>query len=127
MIHVSDLSGAMRDNARLNPGYPVLMSRPRPALFAIFVLLSAVSAAPAEESRRDQDEARAAVKSGAILPLEDIVAGLRDRIPGEIVKVKLEREHGVWVYEFRVVDRQGRLREVTVDAATGAVMDAGDE
>jgi hypothetical protein len=80
-----------------------------------------------EESRRDQDEAQAAVKSGAIRPLEDIVAGLRVRMPGEIVKIKLEREHGLWVYEFRVLDPRGRLREVTVNASTGAVMDAGDD
>jgi uncharacterized membrane protein YkoI len=103
------------------------MSRLRIASLAISVLLAAASAAPADESRRDQDDARAAVKSGAIRPLEDIVAGLRDRIPGEIVKIKLEREHGRWVYEFRVLESQGRLREVTVDAATGAVTDAGDE
>ncbi|WP_294541398.1 PepSY domain-containing protein [uncultured Rhodoblastus sp.] len=102
------------------------MSRSPPALLALCLLLFA-AAAPADESRRDQDEAQAAVKSGAIRPLEDIVAGLRLRMPGEIVKIKLEREHGLWVYEFRVLDSRGRLREVTVDAATGAIMDAGDD
>lgn len=103
------------------------MSRLHPALVALSVLLSAASPALADESRRDQDEAREAVERGAIRPLEEILAKLRDRYPGEIVKIKLEREHGLWVYEFRLLDPRGRLREITVDAATGAVTEAGDD
>jgi uncharacterized membrane protein YkoI len=103
------------------------MSRLHPALVALSVLLCAASPARADESRRDQDEAREAVERGAIRPLEEILAKLRDRFPGEIVKIKLEREHGVWVYEFRLLDPRGRLREITVDAATGAVTEAGDD
>ena len=54
--------------------------------------------------------------------------GFKGRLSGEIVKVKLERERGAWVYEFRVViDPQGHWREIAVDAATGAITDAGDD
>jgi uncharacterized membrane protein YkoI len=127
VIHVSDLSGGMRDNPALNLGYHDPMSRLHPALVALSVLLCAASPALADESRRDQDEAREAVERGAIRPLEEILAKLRDRFPGEIVKIKLEREHGLWVYEFRLLDPRGRLREITVDAATGAVTEAGDD
>jgi uncharacterized membrane protein YkoI len=103
------------------------MSCLRHALIAFTVLLSALSPALADESRRDQDEAREAVQHGAIRPLDEILAKLRDRFPGEIVKVKLEREHGIWIYEFRLLDPQGRLREISVDAATGAVKESGED
>jgi uncharacterized membrane protein YkoI len=103
------------------------MSWLRHALVALSVLLSAAPPALADESRRDQDEAREAVERGAIRPLEEILAKLRERFPGEIVKIKLEREHGLWVYEFRLLDPQGRLREIAVDAATGAVQQPGDD
>jgi uncharacterized membrane protein YkoI len=103
------------------------MSRLRHALVALSILLSAASPALADESRRDQDEAREAVERGAIRPLEEILAKLRERFPGEVVKVKLEREHGLWVYEFRLLDPRGRLREITVDAATGAVTEPGED
>ncbi|MDI9848796.1 PepSY domain-containing protein [Rhodoblastus sp. 17X3] len=103
------------------------MSWPRPALIALAVLLAAASPARADESRSDQDEAREAVERGAIRPLEEILAKLRERFPGEIVKIKLEREHGIWVYEFRLLEPQGRLREITVDAATGAVNEPGGD
>jgi uncharacterized membrane protein YkoI len=35
--------------------------------------------------------------------------------------VRLEREAGVWLYEFRVVDEKGRLFEIHVDARSGEV------
>jgi uncharacterized membrane protein YkoI len=103
------------------------MSRLSHALVALSILLSTASPALADESRRDQDEAREAVERGAIRPLEEILAKLRERFPSEVVKVKLEREHGLWVYEFRLLDPRGRLREITVDAATGAVTESGED
>jgi uncharacterized membrane protein YkoI len=103
------------------------MSRAIPVLAALGLCLFAAGPVAADGDRRDQDEARAAVESGSILPLETILARLKGRLPGEIVKVKLERERGVWIYEFRLVDPQGRLREIAVDAATGAVTDVGED
>ena len=35
--------------------------------------------------------------------------------------MKLEHEGGAWVYEFRVVDANGRLFEIYVDARSGGV------
>lgn len=117
----------MGDNPPLNIGSSLRMSNLRHALVALSILLAAASPARADESRRDQDEAREAVEHGDIRPLDEILARLRDRFPGEVVKVKLEREHDKWVYEFRVIDSQGRLREISVNAASGAIEDAGDD
>jgi uncharacterized membrane protein YkoI len=77
--------------------------------------------------RIEHDEARAALESGAIRPLEQILARVRESLPGEIVKVRLERESGRWQYEFRVIDRKGRLREIALDAATGSTIRIEDE
>jgi uncharacterized membrane protein YkoI len=96
-------------------------------LFSLSLFLAAPVPAAADDDRHDQDDARAAVESGAILPLETILARLKGRLSGEIVRVKLDRERGVWVYEFRVIDPQGHWREIAVDAATGAITDAGGD
>ena len=96
------------------------------ALVAPILLLAVVSSA-AEGARRDHDEAREAVERHDIRPLDEILARLRDKTPGEIVKVTLARERGVWLYEFRVIDRKGHVRHVEVDAASGMVMDAGED
>lgn len=82
-------------------------------------VLAACGVAPA--SARDHDEARAAVEAGEIRPLAEILAIVRDKLPGEVARVKLERKDGRWLYEFRVVGSKGRLFEVYVDARSGDI------
>jgi uncharacterized membrane protein YkoI len=71
--------------------------------------------------RRDHDEARFAVEHGEIKPLAELLAIVRDKLPGEITGVELERKHEQWLYEFRVIDKAGRLFEVYVDAQSGDI------
>ena len=88
------------------------------------VLLSALAmfaAAARADDDRDHDLARRAVERGEIKPLADILRTVRERFPGEIANVKLEREHGRLTYEFRIVGAKGRLLEAHVDAATGEI------
>ena len=70
---------------------------------------------------RDHDLVRRAVERGEIRPLSEILKEVRDKLPGEITGVEAERKNGRWRYEFRVVDRKGRLFEVYVDAQTGEI------
>lgn len=70
---------------------------------------------------RDHDEARRAVEAGQARPLNEILDIVRGKLPGEIIRVKFERQNGEWMYEFRLVDRSGRLFEVYVDARTGEI------
>lgn len=44
------------------------------------------------------------------------------RVPGQIVKVELERENGVWVYEVEIITPQGVKYEVEVDINTGNIV-----
>ncbi len=86
-------------------------------------LLSAlmVFAAARADDDRDHDVARRAVERGEIKSLAEILQAVRDKLPGEVTSVKLERERGRLVYEFRVVGARGRLLEVYVDAASGEI------
>lgn len=70
---------------------------------------------------RDHDEARHAVEAGEIRPLAEILNVVRGKLPGEVVRVKLERKTGHWVYEFRVVNGEGRVFEVYVNARSGDI------
>jgi uncharacterized membrane protein YkoI len=75
--------------------------------------------APAEP--RDHDDARRAVERGEMRPLAEILAKLRGKLPGDIIRVEVEHENGEWQYELRTVDAQGRLFEVLVDGRTGEI------
>jgi uncharacterized membrane protein YkoI len=78
-------------------------------------------------SEHDQDRAKRARERGEIRPLEEIMPILHREAPGEVARIELERERGAWIYEFKVIDRAGRLREIKIDAATGRVVAAEGE
>ncbi|MBS0245164.1 MAG: PepSY domain-containing protein [Proteobacteria bacterium] len=94
-------------------------------LTAAFVATALVVAAPLAHGRdrddRQRDEVRRAVEAGEIRSLADIIAGVRDKLPGEVAGVEIEREDGHWIYEFRVIDGSGHLFEVYIDARTGTI------
>ncbi|MEJ2378634.1 MAG: PepSY domain-containing protein [Pseudolabrys sp.] len=76
---------------------------------------------------RERDAVRQAVQRGEIHSLSDILAAIRGKLPGEIAGVEIERKHGRWLYEFRVVDEKGRLFEVYVDAKTATIEQTKEE
>jgi uncharacterized membrane protein YkoI len=94
------------------------------------VILAGVSdvALPGDTGRQWEDDdhaydrARRAVDLGETLPIVVLLERLKARVTGEVVGVEFEREDGQWIYEFKVIDRRGRLLEVYVDAQTGEVL-----
>lgn len=90
------------------------------------LLLTLPGLAPADE---DHTRAREAVRRGEILSL----AVLLDRLklaPGErLLEAELERDDGRWIYELELISADGEVREIEVDAATGALLtdDEDDE
>jgi uncharacterized membrane protein YkoI len=74
------------------------------------------------QARRDHERARAALARGEILPLTKILAIAAARAPGDVIKVELEEDKGRLIYEVRVLSKDGRVREVEVNARTGEVL-----
>jgi uncharacterized membrane protein YkoI len=70
------------------------------------------------EYEHDHDRALQALKCGEVQPLEKVLAAIRSSIDGTIVRTKLERKRGVWVYKLKVLGRDGRMRQINVDAKT---------
>ncbi len=85
------------------------------------VALTVLPATAARADGHEQDELHQAVQRGEIRSLADILAAIRDQLPGEVAGVEMERKNGRWIYEFRVVDGRGRLFEVRVDARNAAI------
>jgi len=75
-----------------------------------------------EDDDHAYDRARRAVDRGEARPIAELLKRLKTQVPGEVVGVEFEREHGRWVYEFKIIDSGGRLLEVYVDAQTGTVL-----
>lgn len=100
-----------------------------------FLILAAIALAlapVAAEARRsgregDHDEARQAVARGEAMSLSQILPLALRAVPGEVLEVELEREDGILVYEIEILARDGRVRQVELNARTGAVLDVEDD
>ncbi|MEO8544133.1 MAG: PepSY domain-containing protein [Burkholderiaceae bacterium] len=70
----------------------------------------------------DHDRARAALQAGEVLPLTEILARVARTHPGQVLEVDLERDHGVWIYELKLLQSDGLLVKLKVDARDGTVV-----
>jgi uncharacterized membrane protein YkoI len=87
----------------------------------------ALTLAPINATAKDLDRLRDAVKSGDVLPLSVLQEKLRISYPGDIIKVELDEDDGRFIYEFRVLQANGRLYEIEMDAKDGTILDVDDD
>ena len=70
----------------------------------------------------DHEDAWSARKEGSILALPEVLGIISPKIDGEIIEIELDTEHERPVYEFKYVDKGGRVRELYADARTGVIL-----
>ena len=86
-------------------------------------LLAALPArADDDDDDDDHDRARRVVEQGRALPLRVVLDQVERQFQGRAVNVELEREHGRLIYEIRLLQADGRVVKLEVDAASGAVL-----
>ncbi len=90
-------------------------------LAALLVPGLAAPGAWASDSR-DHERARAAVQAGQVLPLPALLQRLQRTHPGQVLELELERDGGRWMYEVKLLQADGQLLKLDVDAATGQVL-----
>ena len=121
LIYVSNLSGLNHHYDMIKQTHRCMRMRLRAALF---VFMLAATIAPLHAARADSDDkdsVREAVERGEIRSLAEILAAVRDKLPGKVAGVEIERVNERWVYEFRVVGADGHLFDVFVDARTAKI------
>lgn len=92
----------------------------RTALLAL--CLATLPAAAVQARDGDHDRALRAVQAGEVLPLPQVLERVGRTHPGQVMEVELEREDGRWVYEIRVLQADGRLARLELDARTGELL-----
>ncbi len=70
----------------------------------------------------DHEQARKAVQAGQVLPLPTVLERLQRIHPGQVLDLQLEREDGRWIYEIKLLQSDGQLLKVELDAATAQVL-----
>lgn len=70
----------------------------------------------------DHERARAAVRAGEVLPLPAVLERLQRSHPGQVLELELEREDGRWIYEVKLLQADGQLLKLDLDARTAQVL-----
>ncbi len=81
------------------------------------------SASAGGQGDHDHDRARAAVQAGEAMPLSALLGRLQRSHPGQVLEVELERQDGRWIYEVKLLQPDGQLLKLALDARTAAVLE----
>lgn len=96
-------------------------------LLALAAAITTPVLASSKGDKLDQKAASAALARGEILPIARVLAIATARVPGDVLKVELERESVGFQYEVKILAASGRVREVEVDARTGRIIKIEDD
>lgn len=77
---------------------------------------------PAAADEPDQERARRAVQAGEVLPLHQVLERVARAHPGQVLEVELEQSQGRWIYEIRLLQPDGRLVKLVVDARNAELL-----
>ena len=75
---------------------------------------------------RDQDIARGALQRGEVLPMARFLTLVGQYLPGDVIEVELDTARDQLRYEIRVLTAEGQVRELRLDARTGAFISIED-
>jgi hypothetical protein len=65
-------------------------------MLLLLAVLGAAGTASVSHADTDADRARAALRSGEILPLSRILETVSRQYAGDVIDVKLDRDDGIW-------------------------------
>ncbi|WP_116809241.1 PepSY domain-containing protein [Steroidobacter cummioxidans] len=81
-----------------------------------------------QDRKREQHTlVREALQRGEVLPLVKILEIANQQVPGDVIEVELENKKEALIYEIKILTGTGRVREVKIDARTGAVVKVEDD
>ena len=107
---------------RYNPAMP---ARCQTRFLALLLTACALALPALPVAAHDHDEherARQALEQGRVLPLTSVIAKVEREHPGQVVKIEFEEDDGRYIYEIRLLQRDGRMAKLKVDAVDGRVL-----
>lgn len=75
-----------------------------------------------ERGHGDHDQARQALQQGRVLPLRTVLDKVERDYQGQVLKIEFEHDDGRFIYEIRLLQRDGRMAKLEVDAVDGRVL-----
>jgi uncharacterized membrane protein YkoI len=111
----------LQDNGGMTPS--LLRSvRLAPVALALLIALLVGMGSTQASGSDDHDRAHSALRAGEVMPLEQVLTRISKDHPGQVLKVELEREDGLWTYEVKLLQADGQLLKLLLDARTGDLL-----
>lgn len=70
----------------------------------------------------DHERARRALERGEVLPLRAVLEQVERTQQGQVLKIEFERDDGRYLYKIRLLQPDGRVAKLKVDAVDGRVL-----
>lgn len=93
----------------------------RPALLGLVLGVSGTGMI-VHADERDHELARQALQQGRILPLRTMLDKVERDHQGQVLKIEFEHDDGRFIYEIRLLQKDGRMAKLKVDAVDGRVL-----
>ncbi|SDP49590.1 hypothetical protein SAMN04488595_11063 [Ralstonia sp. 25mfcol4.1] len=93
-------------------------------MLILLAVLGAAGSAGVAQADTDADRARAALRSGEILPLARILDTVSRQYAGDVIDVKLDRDDGIWQYEVKLLLPTGTVAKLEYDARDARLLKA---
>lgn len=87
-------------------------------------MLAVAGVAGQSHADSDGDRARAALRSGEILPLSRILDMVARQYAGDVIDVKLDRDDGIWKYEVKLLLPRSTVAKLEYDARDATLLKA---
>ncbi|WP_404300896.1 PepSY domain-containing protein [Alicycliphilus denitrificans] len=92
------------------------------SIFRIIVLLAWALGAASAQAAGDHELARQALQQGQVLPLRQVLDKIEREHQGQVLKIEFEEDDGRYIYEIRLLQKDGRMAKLKVDAVDGRVL-----
>lgn len=77
----------------------------------------------ADDDHGGHDLARQALEQGRVLPLRTVLEKIERDYQGQALKVEFEQDDGRFLYKIRLLQSDGRMVKLKVDAVDGKVLE----
>lgn len=99
----------------------------RTLFICLSILVSALLAVSLAQADESASVARQLLKEGKIMPLQEILTKAKVIKPGQVIETDLEKDDGRYIYELEILDEQGQVWELELDAQTGEFIELENE
>jgi uncharacterized membrane protein YkoI len=76
-----------------------------------------------DKGKKGKEEHAADLVKEAKVTIDQAIKTAVEKVSGTAVEAELEKKHGKTVWEVEIVDAEGKVTEVHIDAASGEVID----